>query len=614
MFMISTRTTESCHGTVSSPWFYFGLSSWALTLLALVCLQAVSLAAQSSLRDNDTFVLETMVDFPDDVTSNDRPLTAKDLDALMAKLAAMGFRRVSWSYYGDGRGGFLNPTGYREEYQGQWNHYDATYRSLNPLKVAVEAGHRHGLEVYAYFKPYETGPAYVFPEGSPEAREWGLLDHIGGRLPWLDPFVRDHPHLRVKRRPHTAPEGHETAAITSIRLIKHDASPTRITRENLQVWTSPTNFRYQPSQQRFELTESVEKAPHDFRDLDAKVLTRKGDPIRVLTLSGLNLTDKYVLVTTDLQEGASDFTNSGLEMMRMLDAQGREIEGVFATGGAIAFANLNDFRGAGLMFDYGFGASLVTLDASNQNGRRGLIAFTRGYNEYLAGALCETEPAVQAFWLRCLDEMIDAGVDGVDFREENHSTHTDYPHDYGFNDIVLDKARSRPGELLVNIAAVRGEAYTEFLRKCKQRLAQSGKKMRYNLQVDYFRPNPPPKRLLAYTLNLDFQWRRWIEEGLMDEVILRQFALPYSALYEDPIAQEMIERSQAKGLPITINRYVAKGHAGSKLEEELQRARKDGRFRGFIFYEVYEYIKFGKSPGEIEISDPIVAQAAASLR
>jgi len=199
--------------------------------------------------NRETFLLETMVDFPDDVTSNDRPLTAKDLDALMAKLASLGFRRVSWSYYGDGRGGYLNPTGYHEEYQGQWNHYDATYRNMNPLKVAVGAGHRHGLEVYAYFKPYETGPAYAFPEGSPEAKEWGLLDHKGGRLPWLDPFVRDHPHLRVKRRPDRVPKGHDTVAITSIRLMKRDATPTRINRENLQVWTSPSNFRYQPSQQ-----------------------------------------------------------------------------------------------------------------------------------------------------------------------------------------------------------------------------------------------------------------------------------------------------------------------------------------------------------------------------
>jgi hypothetical protein len=562
-----------------------------------------------------SFVLETLVDFPDDVTSNGRPLTAADIDAMMARVASLGIRRVGWAYYGDGHGGFLNPSGYREDYQGEWDNYDATYRGLgNPLKVAVEAGHRHGLEVYAYFKPYETGPGYAFPDGSSEAKQWGLLDRKGGKIPWMDPFVRANPNLRIKRRTDDLVAGMDSAPIKTIRLIKKDASPTRIAPEDIQIWTSPNNFRYQPTRLPFSMTESVETAPREVRDLQGNLLTRQGDPVRVLTLAGLDLADKYVLVTTDLKDGTPDFVNSGLEIMKALDETGREIPGVFATGGAIAFATLNDFRRAGLMFDHGFGAKVVALDAPNTNGKRGLIAFTRGRNEYLPGALCETEPAVQKFWLECLEEMIAAGVDGVDFREENHSTHTDYPRDYGFNDVVLAKARARPGDLLTNIAEVRGEAYTDFLRQCKHRLAKAGKRMRYNLQLDYFRPDPPPERLLAYTLNVHFDWQRWIDEGLMDEAILRFFYLPPSTVFDDAIARAMITRCQAKGLPITINRYVAQGFAGSKLTDELQRFRADGRFGGFIFYETYEYLKFGPNPGECEVSAPSVAQAAASVR
>jgi hypothetical protein len=562
-----------------------------------------------------SFLLETMVDFPDDATSVGRPLTDQDIDALMAKLASLGIRRVSWAYYADGRGGFLNPTGYREDYQGEWDNYDATYRGLgNPLKVAVEAGHRHGLEVYAYFKPYETGPGYAFPEGSPEAKAWGVLDHKGGKIAWLDPFVRDHPTLRVKHRTDNFPPGLESAPIKSIRLIKKDNTPTRIGQDDIQIWTSPNNFRYQPTRLPITLTDTVENAPRDVRDIKGTLLTRKGDPVRVLTISGLDLLDKYVLVTTGLKDGTPDFYNSGLEIMKALDEYGREIPGVFATGGAIAYEASNDFRRSGLMFDYGFGAKVIALDAPNTNGKRGLIAFTRGRNEYLPGALCETEPAVQKFWLDCLEEMIAAGVDGVDFREENHSTHTDYPHEYGFNEVVLEKARARPGDLLTNVADVRGEAYTDFLRACKNRLAKAGKRMRYNLQLDYLRPDPPAERLLAYSLNLNFQWRRWIDEGLMDEAIVRFFALPPSTVFDDPIAREIIARCQAKGIPMTINRYVAQGFAGSKLTEELQRFRADGRFSGFILYETYEYIKYGSTPGECEVSAPAVTAAAASLR
>jgi len=115
---LSYQKIQSSHSTASRARLHFGLLSWVLTLLAIVCLHAVSRAAQNPLSNNDTFVLGTIIDFPDVVTSNDRPLTAKDLDTLIAKLAAIGFRRLSWSYYSDGRGGFLSPTGYQRNTKG----------------------------------------------------------------------------------------------------------------------------------------------------------------------------------------------------------------------------------------------------------------------------------------------------------------------------------------------------------------------------------------------------------------------------------------------------------------------------------------------------------------
>ena len=162
-------------------------------------------------------------------------------------------------------------------------------------------------------------------------------------------------------------------------------------------------------------------------------------------------------------------------------------------------------RKGGLIFDYGWGAAPVTLDAPNGSGKSGFIAFTRGRNAFLPAALCETEPQVQEFWLACLEEMIAAGADGVDFREDNHSTHTDWPEDYGFSPAVVARCQGRPGTLLEKVAEVRGEAYTEFLHKCKKRLAASGKRMRYHLQVDFLRPSPPPARRLAYPANLRFE-------------------------------------------------------------------------------------------------------------
>ena len=584
---------------------------------------AVAKAAQSS-PDADRWVngvqaplagpfrLEALVDFPDDVIGAPLALTPAHIDSLMARLAALGVQRVSWGYYGDGHGGWLMPAAYTEDYQGGWPRCADTYRNLgNPLRVAVEAGHRHGLEVYAYFKPYETGAGMLFPEGSPQAKAMGLLPHLGGQLAWMEPFVRDNPELRVRRRDDIPPEA-LTAAIRTIRLVKQDALPTRITREHVQIWTSPDNWRYQQTPVDFTLSQSVEPAPHEVRDHEGRVLTSQGEEVRVLTLAGLDLTNKYVLVTTDFTDGAADFSNAGTAILTAHDAEGREIPGVFATGGTVWTASLVNFREGGLTFDYGWGAKLVTLDAPNLSGKSGFIAFTRGRNAYLPGSLCESEPRVQEFWLACLEEMIAAGVDGVDFREESHSSHTDTPEDYGFNEVVLQQCGDLQGEELVaKIRDVRGQAYTGFLRTCKTRLAASGRQMRYNLQLDFFRPDPPAARLLAYPANINFEWQRWLDEGLMDEAILRFYQFPFAAIFDDPVAEAMIGRCQQRGIPVVVNRYV--GSAGDQLPQEVARVRADARFSGFILYETANFIAFNAAGG-CSLKLPVVEEAVNQLR
>ena len=43
----------------------------------------------------------------------------------------------------------------------------------------------------------------------------------------------------------------------------------------------------------------------------------------------------------------------------------------------------------------------------------------------MPGALCETEPQVLDFWLSCIGEMLDAGVDGIDIRISAHGSLTE---------------------------------------------------------------------------------------------------------------------------------------------------------------------------------------------
>ena len=311
-----------------------------------------------------------------------------------------------------------------------------------------------------------------------------------------------------------------------------------------------------------------------------------------------------MLVTTDFTDGPSDFANNALDMLAAFAPDGREIPGEIASAAAIWFRDRVDFRNWGLVFDSGWnGLGSMFLDESNANGKNGVVAFTRGRNAYLPGALCETEPEVQNFWLHCIDGMLDAGVDGIDVREENHSTHTNHPEDYGFNEVVLEACRQRSHVDLPTIAAVRGDAYTRFLARVKQRTEARDKTMRINFQVDWYRPDPPVSRRPAYPANLDFQWQRWIEEGLTDEAVLRFYALPFDCVFDDDIAQDVIARCRAQNIPVTVNRYIKP----DTLTDEFQRVREDGRFAGFILYETNSFLKL-LPDGEWDLTLPPVAR------
>ena len=538
---------------------------------------------------NDTeFLLEVLVDFIDDALFADHSWSEHDIDNVMRLLAGAGVRRVSWAYYGDGHGGLLMPENLRDG-AANYGQCQASYQALgNPLRVAVAAGHRYGMEVYAYFKPYESGVSMVIPEGANEARESALLPHIGGYIGVLDPFVRENPQLRIQRKSDDlASLAQNAPSICALCLTKRDATPTRVSADHLQIWVSHHNYQYTRAQVPFTCAESVTPAPQNVYDHTGTLVTAQGTPVRMLTLSGLHLDEPYILVTTDFTDNIADFSHSGTTLLTALDAENREIPGVIATGAGCWLAGKVDFRQWGLIFDYGWGKAVTTLDMPNTNGRDGIIAFARGKNATLPAALCETEPAVQAFWLRCLREMVDAGVDGVDFREENHCTHTDEPLAYGFNPVVL--ARCRPGKNLnEEVARVRGEAYTDFLRQAKSLLDAHGVRLRYHLNMDHFRLDPPACRTLAFPANLHFDWRRWLAEGLLDEAVLRSYHHRASML-TDQVGAAMVAACREHHLPISFNHHIFDNDPW--YAEEASRVATDGRFAGLILYETNSFLR-----------------------
>ena len=581
------------------------------------------------------FLLSITIDFPDDLELG--VYTPALLDELMRTLRAAGFRRVNWLDYGsaiDPDKPLFEPILANREFG------PASLAAIGePLPAAVAAAHRHGLEFIAVMKPYAGASIITHPDGSPGAGSAPRLHRIGGSLEDAYRWLTDRPDLRIARHRATRAPAVRPADVAAIRLTKADAAPTRIDREHLQLWSSPGNWQYRRLDIPFEVRDEIRPAPADVRDYFGELVTARGAPTRSLVITApnggpLRLGDRFVLVTTTLRDGVPDFTTTPRAMVDALDGAGNPLPTVVATRSATAYAT-RDFRTSGLEYDCGYGSFTTSLDADNEattenwdTPQGGCIGFATGVNDELGGAPCESLPEVQSAWLGWVDWLIAAGVDGVDFRISAHGTHTDEPFAYGFNDEVVAAAGSDDPAA---IAGYRGDRYTAFLAAARTRLREANRTMAVHLHTEAFRPTPVHGALMGLPANIDFQWRRWLDDGLADEATLRtswyeslgpvdRDDLP--ALLASPVVADTIAYAQRRGVPLVLNRYAMDGgirRQGARLErylDDLTDAFRHPALDGFDVYELWAIARPSADGSHIEpIGDflPRIAERAKRL-
>jgi len=553
------------------------------------------------------FILSATVDFPDDVRNG--AYTPELLEKLVTTLKGVGVRRIYWLYYGD-----VDPTSELAGNMIQWMKYGrATLDRIGePVKAAVPIAHRHGLEIYAVLKPYNTGLAGTYPQGSPQAGATRLR-RIGGTIQQAIPFIERHPEMRIRRRPERLPAGLDTIPVQRIRLVKKDDAPTRVRKENLEIWASPDNFRYRRLDVPFTVRETVEPAASDVRDYYGETVYRRGTPLRVLALEGLRLTERFVAVTTKLGGARGDFRNTAGAMIEVYGHGPDPLPIVVATRSAI-WISPRSFRSHGLEFDSGYGPFQVDLDVDNEStrgaewslARGGCIAFARGKNDHLPVAPCEVYPEVRRLWRGWVDRLLDAGVDGIDLRVSAHGTLTDEPEAYGFNEPIVEEYRRRHGVDIrtepydpVRLAELRGAHYTDFVRETSRRVRARGKRMQVHVHTEAFRPDASHGRLMGIPSNIHFDWKRWLDERLVDGITLRTSWFeamedPFNAraqrsrlpgALQDPVVEEALATTRRLGIPAYLNRYISRAVGLDEYVEDLGRIYRDPRFAGFDLYE-----------------------------
>ncbi len=554
------------------------------------------------------FLLSATVDLPDDVRAG--VYTHALLDQMMSRLKSVGVRRIYWLYYGD-----IDPASFWAGNLFDYMEYGRrTIEEIGePLKAAVPHAHRHGLEIYGVLKPFNTGLAGTYPEGSPEADAGGIT-RIGGTLQQVIPFTERHPETRIQRRPHESPSDHLSQSIRRICLYKRDDSPTRITRDHIQVWTSPHNYRYQLYPGPLSFSDRIEPSPREVRDYYGNLVTALGEPVRVLTLEGLDLADRYVAVTTDFKDEEGDFKNTTVGMIRAYGSDPTPLPGVVASRSAMWICP-RDFRTGGLEFDSGYGPYEVELDTDSSSceggawwkARGGCIAFARGKNEYLACTPCEAYPQVQKLWLGWVDRLLEAGVDGVDLRISAHGSLTDEPWNYGFNQPIVEEFRERfgvdpsgTGSVQEQLAQLRGEHYTAFFREASRRVRAAGKRLQAHVHTEAFRPDACHGQVMGFPANLHFDWQSWLSEGLVDSITLRTSWFEgledpieskpersrLDPALQDAVVEEAFGLAGSLDLPVHLNRYIGRAVGIDEYLNDLETVFHDPRFAGFDLYEL----------------------------
>ena len=557
------------------------------------------------------FILSCTVDFPDDATR--AAFTPELLDEMMAELRGIGVSRIYWIYYGeeDPDSYWAGDIYYRNP---ERNARESAKNLVDPLRAAVAAGHAHGMEVYGVFKPYHAGISGTYPAGS-DGGDATTLTRVGGTLWYASPILERHPYLRERRRHVALPPDLDSTPVRRIVLRKKDDGPTRVGRDDLQLWTSPNNYRYERRDVPFALVESVEPSPREVRDYYGELVTAKGAPVRTLSLEGLDLRDRFVVVTTGLTEGVSDFVNTPQAMIEAYGDGPDPLPVEVASLSAI-WHRPRDFRTGGLEYDSGFGVLQVALDADNSEHagpdgwammhRDGAVAFGKGRNEYVPSTPCEMYPEMRKAWDGWVGFILDAGVDGIDIRISSHGNIVDDPFDYGYNEPVVAAFQARHGREPTDsaedrslIGEIRGDYYTDYLRGMSRRVRAAGRKLQFHLHTEAFRPDPGHGRIMGFPANVHFDWKTWLAEGLFDGATLRTSwfeawedppdgdadrQLLDNAL-GDPVAEEAISVANRSSVPLYLNRYVARAVDDEGYAANFEAVYNDERLSGFDLYE-----------------------------
>ncbi len=550
---------------------------WGTRFTALKLKAAEFLPAPPPLPHPNKLDLSFCIDFFDDLLFN--PWTKDTFRECMAYFGNHGFRRMYFIDHFGQSGGWWRRAGHNPRFPGHQEFIDQTFRNVGDfLPAAVSSAKAAGLEAFAVLKPFEAAMFHSTPD-RPEADSPNRgIRSLGGWNPWCTDFAANHPEFRLERNMTGIPADLATRKVGSIILRKQDGLHGNFDASRLCVWTSRNNGTYTLIPGR---TLRMEYA----------------DACRV-KITGEDLGGPFFALTYNAAGGPPVFGNLFDNLVEIFDTEGTRLPITFST---VVNPPGTDFTKTGFVMDAdAVGKEFFWLD-------RGLpLGIAVGVEQFLQGALCPAYPEVRAWWLEQVHQCLASGVDGIDFRVCAHSR-TLHWDAYGFNQPIVEAFQARHGINILqepfdrrDLRILTGEFYTEFLREAHRVIKAAGKSMHLHLELGFQEADQ------SSDLEIYFNWREWLKEGLADEVCIKNVRCMQS-----PMAQNFASFARKSGVSkvhFNPSMNILTGHpAPREFFDWVVRDAFSGGADGFVLYETWAILA-ANSDSSIRLTLPWVAE------
>jgi hypothetical protein len=152
------------------------------------------------------------------------------------------------------------------------------------------------------------------------------------------------------------------------------------------------------------------------------------------------------------------------------------------------------------------------------------------------------------------------------------------------------------------------------MREASRMTRARGRKFQAHFHAEAFRTDAHFGQMNGFPPNTEFQWRRWLDEKLLDGILLRTSWFEAaedpdevkvgdrSGLernLSDPVVVDMLAEANKRDVPVILNRYIARSVQIDEYVKDFQKTMADPRFQGF---DVYEFGNVIRPKGE-EIED-----------